>query len=44
MRDERLSDLALLTMERKFNRDFEKVVDIFAKMHKKRKNSRIMLI
>ena len=25
MRDERLSDLGLLTMERKFNIDFEKV-------------------
>ena len=41
MGDERLSDLDVLPMERKFNIDFEKVVDVFAKTHK---NNRIMLI
>jgi hypothetical protein len=37
MRDERLSDLSVLAIER----DFEKVVDAFATKHK---NSRIMLL
>ena len=41
MGDERLSDLGILAIEKEFNIDFEKVVDVFAKAHK---NSRIMLI
>ena len=41
MSDERLSDLSILAIEKKFEIDFEKVVDVFAKNHK---NSRIMLI
>jgi hypothetical protein len=39
--DERLSDLGVLAIEKEFNIDFEKVVDVFAKAHK---NSRIILI
>ena len=41
MSDERLSDISVLAIERHFEIDFEKVVDVFAKQHK---NCRIMLI
>lgn len=40
MGDERLSDLSVLAVEKDFEIDFEKVVDVFAERHK---NSRIML-
>jgi hypothetical protein len=41
MSDERLSDLSVLAIERDFQIDFEKVVDVFATKHK---NSRIILL
>lgn len=41
MNDVRLSDLTVLAIEKDFEIDFEKVIDVFAAKHK---NSRILLI
>ena len=38
MEDKRPSELGVLTMERGFNVDFEKVIDVFPKTHKNSRN------